>query len=125
MIYLIHNRGDIVKINKRGQALVEFVLILPVLLLLIFAFIDAGRIILCKNYLETSMSDVKTLIDEDKDLTYINNYINHDSDYKIKVSIINGEFTKVVLETKIDLITPGMNKIFNENIKVERSIIHE
>ena len=36
--------------NKRGQALIEFVLVLPVLLLLIFAFIDFGRIIVCKNH---------------------------------------------------------------------------
>ena len=112
-------------LNRRGQALVEFVLILPVLLLLVFAFIDAGRVILCRNYLETSIGDVKTLIKENKDINYINNYVNNDSDYKIKVSIIDGENTKIILETKLDLITPGMNKIFDENIKVERSIIHE
>ena len=125
MIYLIHNRGDIVNKNNRGQALVEFVLILPVLLLLIFAFVDAGRIILCKNYLETSISDVKILIDDNKDLSYIDSYLNQNSDYKINVSIINGENTKIILETHLDLITPGMNKIFDENIKVERSIINE
>ena len=37
------------KINRKGQALIEFVLILPVLIMLIFGFIDLGRIILENN----------------------------------------------------------------------------
>ena len=56
--------------NKRGQALIEFVLILPVLLLLIFAFIDFGRIIVCKNHLEGVMNEVAFLNDTD-----ISNYL--------------------------------------------------
>ena len=56
------------KINKRGQALIEFVLILPVLLLIIFAFLDFGRIILCKNHLENIMSDVTNLYKNDENI---------------------------------------------------------
>ena len=68
--------------NKRGQALVEFVIILPILLLLIFAFIDLGRIIVCKNHLEGVMSEVANLEDEE-----ITEYLRKDSEYKISYDV--------------------------------------
>ena len=41
--------------NKKGQALVEFILILPVLLLILMAMIDIGNIFLKKYELENSL----------------------------------------------------------------------
>ena len=38
--------------NKKGQALVEFVIILPVIILLFFGAVDFGRIIIKTNELE-------------------------------------------------------------------------
>ena len=111
--------------NKKGQALVEFVLILPIFILLVFSFIDIGKIILCKNSLESTINDVAFLIKNNADNKEIERYINEDSNYNIKYEVINSEYTKIVLKTKIDLITPGLNKIFDENIKIERSIINE
>ena len=108
--------------NKRGQALIEFVLILPVLLLLIFAFIDFGRIIVCKNHLEGVMNEVVKL-DEEK----ITSYLKEDNDYKISYMMKNDEYRNITLETKIDLITPGLKNILKNPyvVKVERSIIYE
>lgn len=111
--------------NQRGQALVEFVLILPVFILLVFAFIDAGKVILCQNHLENSMNDVVLMVKDKKEVSEIETFLKNDDTYKIDVSISVSEYTKIVLETKIDLITPGINRIFNENVKIERSIIHE
>ncbi len=110
--------------NKRGQALIEFVLVLPVLLLIIFAFIDFGRIILCKNHLESIMSDVINLHEHSKD---INAYLKEDSDYKITYKIERGEQEKITLETSLDLITPGLNRVLTNpyRVFVERSIIYE
>ncbi len=112
------------KLNRRGQALIEFVLILPVLLLLVFAFIDFGRIILCKNHLESVMSDVIVLRNDNNNIT---KYLENDKDYKINYSIETGEDDKIILETKLDLITPGLNKILKNpyRIRVERRIINE
>ena len=111
--------------NKKGQALVEFVLILPVFILLVFAFIDIGKIILCKNKLESAMNDVVLMVRNNKNNSDIKKYINSEYDYNISFNINSGEYTKIVLNTKIDLVTPGLDKIFNENIKIERSIINE
>ena len=38
--------------NKKGQALVEFVLILPVLIFILLAFIEIARLMIMKNHLE-------------------------------------------------------------------------
>ena len=112
------------KTNKHGQALIEFVLILPVLLLIIFAFLDFGRIILCKNHLESIMGDVIKLYHEDKD---INAYLKKDDDYKITFHIEKNDYSKIILKTKLDLITPGLNKVLSSpyEVMVERSVLDE
>ena len=121
--------------NNRGQALLEFVLILPVLLLLIFALIDFGRIIVCKNHLEGVMNEVSKLSDEEITAYLINAgkiivssyYLKKDTDYKIAYSIKLDEYKNITLTTKLDLVTPGLKNILSNpyTIKVERSIIYE
>ena len=108
--------------NNRGQALIEFVLVLPVLLLLVFALIDFGRIIVCKNHLEGVMNEVTNLPDEE-----IPNYLKKDSDYKISYTIKMDEYRNITLTTKLDLVTPGLKNILSNPyvVKVERSIVYE
>ena len=108
--------------NKRGQALIEFVLILPVLLLLIFAFIDFGRIIVCKNHLEGVMNEVSSL-----DGIEITKYLKNDTDYEISYDVKMDEYKEITLTTKLNLITPGLKSILKNPyvVKVERSIIYE
>ena len=43
---------------KKGQALVEFVIILPIFLFLLLGVIDVGRIMYTKVNLENTISDV-------------------------------------------------------------------
>lgn len=108
--------------NKRGQALIEFVLILPVLLLLIFALIDFGRIIVCKSHLEGVINEVVNVPDEK-----ISTYLKKDSDYKISYDIKIDDYKTITLSTKLDLITPGLKNILKNPyiVKVERSIVYE
>jgi Flp pilus assembly protein TadG len=108
--------------NNRGQALIEFVLILPVLLLLIFALIDFGRIIVCKSHLEGVMNEVSNLTDDE-----ITSYLKKDTDYKITYTVKLDEYRNITLTTKLDLITPGLKNILSNPyvVKVERSIVYE
>ena len=110
--------------NKRGQALIEFVIILPVLLLIIFAFIDFGRIILCKSHLESVMNTVVTLEEEGKDIT---SYLKEDKEYYITYKIENKEYKVITLNTKLELITPGLKSILKNpyTVSIERSILYE
>lgn len=108
--------------NNRGQALIEFVLILPLLLLLIFALIDFGRIIVCKSHLEGVMNEVSNLSDEEISL-----YLKKDKDYKITYNIKIDEYKNITLSTKLDLITPGLKNVLKNPyvVNVERSIVYE
>lgn len=108
--------------NNRGQALIEFVLILPVLLLLVFALIDFGRIIVCKSHLEGVMNEVSNLSDDE-----ITTYLRKDKDYNITYNVRIDDYRNITLSTKLDLITPGLKNILRNpyTIKVERSIVYE
>ena len=108
--------------NNRGQALIEFVLILPLLLLLIFALIDFGRIIVCKSHLQGVMNEVVELTDEE-----IITYLKKDKDYKITYNVKIDEYKNITLSTKLDLITPGLKNILKNPyvVKEERSIVYE
>ena len=118
---MLYDRGGVMK-NNRGQALVEFILVLPVLLLLIFALIDFGRIIVCKNHLEGVMNEISNL-----DESEITAYLKKDTDYKISYDIKIDDYRNITLTTKLDLVTPGLKNILKNpyTVKVERSIVYE
>ena len=87
--------------NRKGQALVEFVLILPIFILMLFAIVDFGMILSKKNELENISVDVTAMIK------------NSDNMY-----------TKIIISDDVDIMTPGLNRILGNpyNIKVERTI---
>ena len=87
--------------NKKGQALVEYLLILPILIFLILAMIDIARLMIMKNHLES------LLIDVDNNTTSVN-----DKEYNISVerSIENGSVF-ITLKSCLNTTTPGMNRI--------------
>ena len=43
--------------NKRAQALIEFVLVLPILIMLLFSIIDFGTILIRKSELENKINE--------------------------------------------------------------------
>ena len=118
---MLYDRGGVMK-NNRGQALIEFILILPVLLLLIFALIDFGRIIVCKNHLEGVMNEISELPDGE-----ITTYLKKDTEYKITYDVKIDDYKNITLTTKLDLITPGLKNILSNpyKVEVERSIVYE
>ncbi len=114
-------------INRKGRALVEFILVLPIIILLLFAVIDVGRIVIAKNHLENVMSDCVDMASANQDIGEIKAYVNSDTDYKITFSETRGTYTIFKLETKINLMTPGLKRILNSPYKItlERRIINE
>lgn len=105
---------------KKGQALVEFVIILPIFLMLVLGIIDIGQILYQRNYLETEITDVITLYDSGKSKEEIDKELEL-SKSNVTLSIEkNSEFT---LTKEIPIITPGFNLIFDNPylLKVSRS----
>ena len=110
--------------NNRGQALVEFIVILPIFLLLIISVIDFGNIISKKYSLE---NDIDVISDMYKDAKYeeINTYTK---DKDIEVSYENKDDLFIInLSKDIKIISPMLNLIFGNTyeINVEKSIYNE
>ena len=106
--------------NNKGQALVEFVLILPVLIFIVFAVIDFGMIYSGKSNLENDSTDIIYLF---KDGTTIDEIRNIYSENIINVST-NENYYKFRISTAVNLITPGLNRILGDPyvIYVERVV---
>lgn len=94
--------------NKKGQALVEFVLILPILIFALLLVIDFGRMMIMKNHLESVLANVS------KDTTVIN-----DKEYKISIEH-KDDF--VILKSCTKVYTPGLSKILGNPACVTSSI---
>ena len=54
-------------INRRGQALIEFVLLLPIIVILIFSSIDVLNLVFKKNELNTKLNDEILLVEKGKE----------------------------------------------------------
>lgn len=110
------------KMRKKGQALVEFVLILPIFLIIIVTIIELGSINYKKLELESHLETVVNMYLKDEDST---NYLNNNN---LKMNVIknNGEIT-IEIKKNIKIITPVL-KLVNgqtEEIKAERVFYDE
>ena len=108
--------------NSKGQALVEFIIIIPVLILIISAMIDFGNIIYQKYKLE---NDLDTIVDMYK--------LNKENEINEYVSTLNANieynndtrYTKIILKKDININTIILNNIIGNiyEIEVDRTII--
>jgi len=106
--------------NNKGQALVEFVLILPIFIFLLLVVVDFGIIFNKKNQLENNSLDVINLYKNGELVEEIEDIYK---DYDIEILVID-DYDKVTIKTEVKLITPGLSRIFGNpyTIKVERNI---
>ena len=93
--------------NRKGQALVEFILILPIIVFMLLLVIDMGRLMIMKNHLETVLSSVN------KDTTVIN-----DKEYDIK---IEKKDNYIIVKSCVDVVTPGLSRILGDPACLETS----
>lgn len=108
--------------NKKGQALIEFVLLLPVVIILIFSSIDVLNLLLKKNDLNNRLNDEialfenkgETIIDLEKKLEKEN------IDIKFKQK---DNYTAIIATKEIKWISPITEAILkNYTITVKRVI---
>lgn len=114
----------IAKQNNKGQALVEFVLILPIILMILFIIIDFAHVHYERNHLESVLNDVIYMIKDDKSTDEIKSTLDTNVDY---VVTDNNDFATVAMAKEIFLVTPFSNLFFDNPylIKVERTILNE
>ncbi len=108
--------------GKKGQALVEFVIIMPIFMMMILGTIDMGKIFYTKIILEGQISDVISWYQDGKSEGEINNKLKQD-EMLLEIKE-DSEYATFNLVKKVDIITPGLNLIFDNpyNLEVSRSI---
>lgn len=110
--------------NNKGQALVEFIIILPIFLLLLISIIDFGNIITKKYSLENDI-DIVSKMYQDKKYSQINDYLSS-KDIKISYSKEN-DLTIINLDKELTIISPVLNLVIGKDyhITVEKSIYED
>ena len=109
--------------NNKGQALVEFILILPIFLFLIFAVVDFGLIFSTKSTLENTSTDI---VDEIKAGIPIEEVRENHKDLTID-TIEDAKYKKIKKTKERKLITPGASRVLPNpyKITVERTILND
>ena len=97
--------------ENKGQALVEFIIIIPVLILIISALIDFGNIIYQKYQLEGEL-DLVTDMYQNNELDKMNTYV---SDINASINIDkDNQFITIKLTKDVNVNTIILNNvIFN------------
>lgn len=107
--------------DSKGQALVEFIIVLPLLVLIIISIIDFENIFTKKYSLE---NDLDTVVDlyETQEYSKINEYISN-KDIKIDYKEEN-DFLTISLSKDIKIYSPILNTILGNSyiVNVDRSI---
>lgn len=102
--------------NRRGQALVEFVLILPIFLLILFTIVDFGNLLAKKNQLETESTDIVLLLRNGKSAEEV---AKSYSKIEIEESVFEEKYNKIKISENITLINPFLYKILGNPCVVE------
>ena len=110
--------------NTKGQALIEFILILPILLILTIGIFDLFNMQNQKYELSNDLDYVSELYINGKQ-NEINEYLNNKN--IVMDQKIDGIFIEIRLTKKVKLITPLLNKILSNpyEISVKRSVYYE
>lgn len=107
--------------NRKGQALVEFILILPIFLLILFAIVDFGNLLYTKSNLENASTDIILMIKNGSEIDSIEEQYKN---LNITKNTYEDDYYKVILKKEIDIITPFLDKILGDPsvVTVERII---
>ena len=99
--------------NKKGQALIEFIIILPIFIMLMLAVFDYVRIYSEKSNLESVIEDV-----------ILSNELNDDNITILKET--EKDKTKYILNKSIDIYSPVISVIIGNKYVVSVSrVIYE
>jgi len=109
--------------SKKGQALVEFVIILPIFIFMLLATIDIGKIIFQKNNLESQMSNVVDLYKNKKTFAEIESELSFNKEnILLEIKNKNNDTITFTLKKELSIVTPGLNLLFENPymVSVER-----
>lgn len=114
-------------LNCRGQALVEFVIILPIFIFMMFIVIDLGKILNIESNLESRMDAIITAYETTKEKEDLTSKLELTKDNISLEITTEQEYKTFILQKKTNIITPGLNVILGNplTITTKRVIYNE
>ncbi len=104
--------------NNKGQALVEFIIIFPILLLILISIIDLGNIIHKKYVLENDLDNIVSMYNSN-DYNEINDYV---SLKEIKIDYeTEDKFLTINISKNVNIFSPILIGIWGKDKKIETS----
>ena len=101
--------------NKKGQALVEFVIIMPIFIFIVLAMFDLGNIILKKYQLENNLDTIVNMYLENKNEEV--EYYVKTIDSKVKYDV--GEtYNVITLSKKVRVMTPIVSQALGKSYEI-------
>ena len=113
--------------KKKGQALVEFIIILPIFIMLVLGVIDISKILYSKIMMEELITDVVTYYESGNSADEISKKLDlENNNYFLSINN-DKEYISFSLNKNIEIITPGLNFIFENpyQLEITRSINNE
>ena len=108
--------------NKKGQALVEFVIIMPIFIFIVLAMFDLGNIIIKKYELENNLDTIVNMYLENKNEEV--EFYTKTIDSKVKYEV--GEtYNVITLSKKVRVITPIVSQALGKSheISAKRTVM--
>ncbi|MBR3198610.1 MAG: pilus assembly protein [Bacilli bacterium] len=104
--------------NKKGQALVEFILILPILLIIIMSLIDVGYIFMNKYELNKELDTITTLY-QNRDKKEVLAYAANEN--IIFEESLNNHLTVLTIKKELKINAPILSNIIGKKYVIETS----
>ena len=101
--------------NRKGQALVEFVIIMPIFIFIVLAMFDLANIILKKYELENNLDTIVNMYLENKNEEV--EYYVKTIDSKVKYDV-GTTYNVVTLSKKVKIITPIVSQALGKSYEI-------
>lgn len=102
--------------NKKGQALVEFVILMPIFIFIAIAIFDVGNIIINKYELENDINVIADFYEENKEneiMAYVKKI-----DAKIKYDNTSS-YNEITLSKKVNVLTPIVRQALGKSFEIK------
>lgn len=102
--------------NKKGQALVEFVLVLPVLLIIVISLIDVGSIFIKKYELSKDLEIISEYFENNKTQELYAYAAIEEVDFSVEE---RGDIKVLNLKKNVKINAPILSNIIGKNYTIE------
>ena len=103
--------------NNKGQALVEFVIIMPIFIFIALAIFDLGNIISKKYALENDLDTVSLMYENNSN--DLDSFVNS-KNIKVKYEEY-GNYNKITLSKQVKVITPLVSQALGNSYEISSS----